>query len=201
MTVLFTAASRFESIDAETPACDGASLPPTQHNYITTSARWAVDTLPFLINSNEYPADDLLRELNKAIKVWNRESYVQLAVSELNDGEVLGKGEFPPVPGAVQVEVIEKAEMESKYGNYAGYASIWWREGEIIGGEIAVLPKSSCKSVFLHEIGHILGLGHSDSHFSIMNENTGCSDSGFLDRIDRSAISYLAKTLHSCRAS
>jgi len=54
----------------------------------------AVDTLPLLVNSNEYPADGLVRELNRALKVWNRESYVQLAVSELNDGEVFGKDEF-----------------------------------------------------------------------------------------------------------
>jgi hypothetical protein len=101
----------------------------------------------------------------------------------------------------VEVEAIEKAEMESRYRNYAGYASILWREGEVIGSEIAVLPDSSCKSVFLYETGHIFGLDHSDSHSSTMDENTGCADSGSLGLIHKSAISYLAKTLHSCRAS
>ncbi len=47
-----------------------------------------------------------------------------MTVAELNDGDVLGGGEFPSAHGAVQVEVIEKTEMESKYGNFAGYASI-----------------------------------------------------------------------------
>lgn len=82
----------------------------------------------------------------------------------------------PPVPGKLLVEFISDAEMQSRHGNYSGYAWIWW-SGSIQGGQIELNADTftSCLAgVTKHEIGHILNLDHNNGE-SVMNNSTSCA--------------------------
>lgn len=110
--------------------------PPLAFSHISADTRWSVETIEIVSNSNLTPIQELLEQVRNATEVWEAHVNIDFLTSEVNSGNVTGGGSNPPLWGRVQLEVIDQAEMLEKYGNYIGYAYIWWQSGKIVGAEI-----------------------------------------------------------------
>jgi hypothetical protein len=122
----------------------------------------------------------------------------RVSVSFRNQGStnanVNGGGASPPMAGALLIEVINHAEMLSLYGDYSGFAWIWWdSNNRIIGAEIAVnadyvISQDCWRGVLNHEFGHALNLDHPDIAESVMNPDASCFYQKTLRRNDIVAL-------------
>lgn len=122
-----------------------------------------------------------------AVAIWERESEVELPVA------IAGVCPGTAVMTKDGVGVIGWDELE---GGIIGSATIHDTRGGEQEADVALDPRwpsfaaEQCvQSALLHELGHVLGLGHQDDEYSVMARSFGCLTK--LSTADGEAVRFL----------
>jgi len=138
------------------------------------TALWPNAHIPWRYKTNGLMDEDVLLDaLTEAMGKIERRSSLTFELLGSSSRDVTGASSSPPLPGQLLIEVIDKDEMHAKYGPYSGVAWLWYAGG-VTGAEIAFVDTDGCMPA-LHELLHVLNLGHSDSYNSVMSvPGRGC---------------------------
>jgi hypothetical protein len=137
-------------------------------SYVSWGARWPDGVIRWQYNPSGQPTtlktDQVLALLQAAMANWN-----------------LGCGLRFEYQGLTSASVVNKDGVTAiGWGNangYSGYTNIWWNgskqitEGDIVLNASKLTVGSDVQAIVTHEIGHWLGLTHSDQPRSIMFSN------------------------------
>lgn len=155
------------------PACAGEdfqALPDhgNHFTYVNYGARWPTGLIRWQYNPSGQPANlssaQILASIQAAMSNWN-----------------LGCGVRFEYLGTTSAGVVNK-DGKSVIGwgdakGFSGYTNFWWdgnqqiSEGDIVLNAASLTDGSSLQAIVTHELGHLLGLTHSDQPRSIMFAN------------------------------
>lgn len=135
-------------------------LAPEAHAYRLIGKRWPQRT----INVSASEAPRYAKPVRRAVKLWNRAKLgVRFKVTAASDARVVFRYSGGSGSGRTRCEGVAG-------GTGAGYPGI-----DFTGLEVSVIR--SCRSrrlrdlAAMHELGHVLGLGHENRRCTLMNAN------------------------------
>lgn len=139
------------------------------------NARWADNIVPWYYNPSGAPLSesDALGAIQAAAATWAAAGEVTFQYMGTTDQALSGASDDKLVIGWV-----DGPTFTSQYGDYSGFASIWWSATTIIDGEMILNAGGDgmddpnlLQGLITHEIGHLLGIDHSDVQESVMFAN------------------------------
>lgn len=137
-------------------------------SYVNYGARWPSGLIRWQYNPSGQPATlssaQVLSSIQAAMANWN-----------------LGCGVRFEYQGTTSASVVSKdGSTVIGWGDakgFSGYTNFWWdgnqqiSEGDIVLNAASLTDSSSLHAIVTHELGHLLGLTHSDQPRSIMFAN------------------------------
>lgn len=158
----------------------GVSGAPTADAATYTGCRWGSSQLRFNVDNTSQTARDAINQAsgnyttNTSAKITNISTYSAWAAQNADFG-----------PNGLHGEARWKCD-----GNNITYESQTYLNNYYMSGK----PVAQLRVVWLHEMGHSLGLGHSTSTGDVMYECPSCAYSAgtrYLSLDERNAINYL----------
>ena len=175
-----------------------ATLKTQAFTLITTNPNqkgWASNEITFLVNPTNCPID-VVSLISDAAAVWNNVANSNVKVSYggatagtsfSNPTTVYCETNFNPiadddfVPGAASVQTSNGTIVQG----------IMYLNASAGDGNIANFPREILTIIIAHEIGHILGLGHSADQNALMYYDASYRESLSLGQDDIDGVSYL----------
>lgn len=170
---------------------------------------WSARTLAVYVNTTNctLSADVVNAEVDRAIAIWNRvptsrltivrsptpstqgaaqfnagtATELPLVLCETNFDSAVGSADF--VPAATLITNIGNGPMTR--------AAIYLNAQTGAGAEISRLPIESFRIALTHEMGHMLGLGHSSASEALMYFSVSGKSTARLTEDDRMGIDWL----------
>jgi hypothetical protein len=167
---------------------------------------WDTKTLNFHINPENCPTS-VTAILDQALKVWNETPTSGITLARGSDTNVsvaaalAGQADVSPTVHCVTDMAALQMDPNTIPGAATGQR--WNADGHLTYGvlllnaesgaadNISNLPDAVVTDVIAHEIGHILGLGHSSDHNALMYYDGSKRTQASLAQDDVDAISYL----------
>lgn len=160
---------------------------------------WTNGKIEFYVNRSNCPASvDVIGIVQEAAKIWNNVPSSSIKVSYAGETTATGMTSPPTVycepnfaaaTGASEDFVPGAADIDAPNGQItAGFLVLNASSGQ---GNIANFDSTKLKIIMVHEIGHVLGLGHSDSPNALMYYDASAKNTLNLSQDDIDGISYL----------
>lgn len=160
---------------------------------------WADPNIQLMVNTTNCPAGvDVPGIISDAVKVWNNISTSSVKVSYggtttsttfSSPPTVYCETNFQVVVGADQNFVPGAAAASTAGGRIV--SGLMYLNASVGNANIANYDQTKLKIILAHEIGHILGLGHSESTPALMYYNAGAKSNLNLAQDDIDGMSYL----------
>lgn len=160
---------------------------------------WTDGNVQLLVNLANCPAQiDIVGLVTAAAEAWNNVPTARLKITYggtttstalAASPTIYCETNFQTVTGADENFVVGAANFATSGGRIVqGLLALNVSTGN---GNIANYDESFLKIIMAHEIGHILGLGHSDSTKALMYYDAGAKNNFSLSQDDIDGISYL----------
>lgn len=161
---------------------------------------WANNKVQIFVNTANCPADvDVVGLLTEAIKIWNNVPTSSIEVSYGGTTTTTGTTTPPTLYCSTDYSTISGGPDEDYV---PGAASVSAPNGQIVAGQIFLNNTSGQANisnytstqnliVLAHEIGHLLGLGHSESMNALMYYDASARNTLSLSQDDIDGMSYL----------
>ena len=154
---------------------------------------YANPEIQFEINQSSCPASVNLRQLvSDSVSLWNNVSTSKLKLSVGADS-VAVTNTFPPVIYCDST-MVNYSGLGGSLFNFNGNAiqgSLSLNTNPASGGSILLQNEVLLHLLIAHEIGHVLGLGHSEVDYAVMYYSYGTQTSASLAQDDIDGITYL----------
>lgn len=160
---------------------------------------WADSTVEFLVNDDNCPAGvDVVGIIRDAVEVWNnvptskiKASYGGTTTSTTfsNPTTVYCEVNFNTVTNASE-DYVPGAANSTKSNSYI-VGGILYLNASVGQANIANFDRTALTIILAHEIGHILGLGHSSDTQALMYYDGTAKKKLSLGQDDIDGISYL----------
>lgn len=135
---------------------------------------WKDNTLQWWYNPSDqlFTAEETVQAIQAATETWERVSGIKFVYMGMTDQALSDKGDDKFIIGW-----IDGITFMNRFGNFlAAYTHIWWNASNIYDGEISLntdlwkirYDDSDLQGIMTHELGHAMGLAHSDDPESIM---------------------------------
>ncbi len=150
--------------------------------------------ITILINENSCPSDLSLRALlDSAISVWNGipTSKLELTLGEETTSKTAG---IPPVAycdPTMTGSTLGQGGASFGSDGYARSGFLRINTNPASSGYVLDQSPEQQSIVVAHEIGHLLGLGHTDKAYALMNYSLGVKTDLSLSQDDIDGINYL----------
>lgn len=167
---------------------------------------WDTRTLTFHLNPTNCPAD-VRSKLDEALALWNSVSGGRLTVQMGEDSAATPAQARAGTTAETPVIVCDTAFLTTFSGATSGVAGVGFNtpngSGVITSGALALnvqpgttgninqMDSTQVKVVMAHEIGHVLGLGHSQSVASLMYYSVGTKSNLSFSEDDVNGMLYL----------
>ncbi len=167
----------------------------------TFEAAWPDPEVKFVVNTANCPASiDVVSLLQEAAKLWNNVPTSKIKVSYGGATTSTTDSSPPTVYCATNFGAVTGADQGSTIGVGRGSPSVLngpITSGLLIlnasagAGNISNQPPEALKLIMAHEIGHVLGLGHSQDPTALMWYTASGKMNAALSQDDVDGISYL----------
>lgn len=163
----------FALLLAATPAMAGDDFQRqpaagNEFSYVSWGARWPDGAIRWYYNPSGQPAslttEQVLALLQAAMANWNLGCGLRFEYQGITSAGVINQD---------GVTAIGWGDAKG----YSGYTNIWWNgsqqitEGDVVLNAAKLSTGSTLQAIVTHELGHLLGLTHSDQPRSIMFSN------------------------------
>ncbi|MDZ4082821.1 MAG: matrixin family metalloprotease [Bdellovibrionales bacterium] len=184
----------------------GIVLPLASHGFTLSATTgdgqgWADPNVKFLVNTTNCPAGiDVPGLITEAAKLWNNVPTSRINVTYGGPTTSTSDTSPPTVYCATNFGAVSGADEGQTVGVGRGSPSVLGgpiTSGLLIlnasagGGSIANQTPEVLKAIVAHEIGHVLGLGHSQEPSALMWYTAGAKTNALLSQDDVDGISYL----------
>lgn len=140
------------------------------------SARWLENTVNWWYNPTGEPFDtnEVVSAISTATSYWENVCGIKFEYQGVTDQSLSNTDDEKFVIGW-----LSQSEMIDRFGDYSGYANAWWSGATVYdaeislvnGGRYSVQTTSELIGLVAHELGHVIGIDHSDVYESIMYAN------------------------------
>jgi hypothetical protein len=161
---------------------------------------WAESNVVIQINPTNCPGTlDLSGLVNDSAKIWNR---VSTTILKISAGDLTSNTAMSSMPviycsttfgsdtGADPDGTLGIAEVALN-GNNVGTGRIVLNVQSGADANLVNFSYEQIKIVIAHEIGHLIGLGHSEYEFALMYYNIGVKEKLNLSQDDVDGVTYL----------
>ena len=135
---------------------------------------WKDNTLKWWYNPSDqvFDTERTVQAIQYAAATWERVSGIKFVYMGITDQALSDKGDDKFIIGW-----IDGITFMNRFGTFlAAYTHIWWNASNIYDGEISLnadlwkikYDYSDLQGIMTHELGHAMGLAHSDDSESIM---------------------------------
>jgi hypothetical protein len=170
---------------------------------------WSVKHLVVTINYSSCPIDSLMleRAVDHAFELWNAVStsniHLVRGISTATDANTAFAGTATDSPVIVCDTALSAKLASGDSNNVSGLAKIIQSSGTIVYGtlllnaeagkaaRVQTLTSQQLEIVIAHELGHLLGLGHSSDETSLMHHAYTQKNHMRLSQDDIDGITYL----------
>lgn len=162
---------------------------------------WADPNVKFFVNTTNCPAGiDVPGLITEAAKLWNNVPTSRINVTYGGPTTSTSDTSPPTVYCASNFGAVSGADEGQTVGVGRGSPSVLGgpiTSGLLIlnasagGGSIANQTPEVLKAIVAHEVGHVLGLGHSQEPSALMWYTVGAKTNAMLSQDDVDGISYL----------
>lgn len=162
---------------------------------------WAGGEVQIFVNTANCPAGvDVIGLTQEAVKIWNNVPTSSIKVSyggtttntgsSTNPPTVYCSTNFASIPGGPDPDAVPGAASVSSPGGQIAAGQIFLNatSGD---GNVGNFSYTALLIIMAHEIGHLLGLGHSHSTSALMYYDASAKDTYSLSQDDIDGISYL----------
>jgi len=173
----------------------------------TTEVRgWSDDEILFHLNPTDCP-DNIASLLAKARAVWNSVPTSRLTMSvgtETNTTiDEINNASATEVPAILCVMDMAGSNLDGSLipaiafgqnvdeNGVLNYGAIAINVDESTSQSLTLMPEGTAIAVLAHEMGHILGLGHSTESKALMHQDVTKRKSATLHQDDSDGLSYL----------
>ena len=138
-------------------------------------SRWPDGVVPLYYNPTGAPLSqsDAVAAIEGAAAAWNAAGGVSFQYMGITDQALSNTYDDKVVIGW-----MDGTNFRATFGDASGYASIWWSGSNIIDGEVVFNidgggtdNAADLQGLATHELGHLLGIFHSDVQESVMFAN------------------------------
>lgn len=155
---------------------------------------YANPEITIMINQTSCPAEiDLSKIVKDAVEVWNRVAWSKLKL--FVGGETTAAAtSFPPVAYCDATITGSTLGLGGSAGTPGGYlvrGSLRLNTNVGTAGYVLNQNYDQIVIVAAHEIGHLIGIGHTNDDFALMNYTIGEKTTMNLSQDDIDAVSYL----------
>jgi hypothetical protein len=160
---------------------------------------WVNPELTFNVNPANCPAGlDVAGLIDDAVKVWNNVPTSRVKISYgtttssttfANPTTIYCETNFQGVTGADQNYVPAAASIQRSGHNATG--GLLYLNASAGNANIGLYDRTMLLIIIAHEVGHILGLGHSQDVHALMYYNAGAKANLTLGQDDIDGVSYL----------
>lgn len=169
---------------------------------------WSTQSLNVYVNPAQCTLSEaeILALVDRSLSVWNGIATSALTVARASENSGVTAAEYlagdsHQVPLIVcdtnfsknvgSEDVVPAATFVSSSGSHFTSAAIFLNSQEGTGAEISTLNEAELRVVVAHEMGHVLGLGHTGVQNSLMYYSISNKDDARLGEDDIMGLSYL----------
>ena len=134
--------------------------------------RWPRSVISWWYNptGQVFSTEQAVSSIKKAARAWQKDSNIRFIYKGITYQSLSNRADDKLVIGW-----LDERRFKVRFGDFSAYSRIWWNRQEVYDGEVSI-NKGVWKSddiyafqgVITHELGHLVGLDHSDQADSVM---------------------------------